>query len=405
MNGSESLVQSVDFELIGAGLGKDVKAALKIALAGGAVFSTGADPLTIFRKTLAGSIRNIEQHPRGKLFQAFLLKGPYENSGEIPVEMVKQRLSDDECAAAINFIYSFMVNSFKGAVTELLATKACMKLIKHLKETSQLPVDVRLYVGDAVRVYRPTGKGFLKGADMYILTQNGGTRRSPAITVAGVVEVKSYKKSRKQLLGQIDQHFRLAKRGLWVDGNEYPGEKITIGYGKNPKMLRIAVLPSDWKLPRSFRFVDTKSGKFLEMEQSKPQREDDEIAQIGNNEWLVTLRWSKEAIAEAAYAMTFWYMEKVGEVIYSNNMPKAWKKMTPAEAGRNAAKMMLYYAILRCRTLREEKRAISLYNTYGFGYALGMNYKNKNGRHEMLWPEDLHEILATGKTKDGGTIQ
>ena len=170
-------------------------------------------------------------------------------------------------------------------------------------------------------------------------------------------------------------------------------------------MLRIAVMPSDWKLPRSFRFVDTKSGKFLEMEQSKPKREDDEISQIGNSEWLVTLRWSREAIAEAAYAMTFWYMEKVGEVIYSNNMPKAWKKMTPAEAGRNAAKMMLYYAILRCRTLREEKRAISLYNTYGFGYALGMNYKNKNGRHEMLWPEDLHEILATGKSKDGGTIQ
>jgi hypothetical protein len=195
MNGSESLVQSVDFGLIGAGLGKDVKDALKNALAGGAVFSTGADPLTIFRKTLAGSIRNIEQHPRGKLFQAFLLKGPYENSGEIPVEMVKQRLSDDECAAAINFIYSFMVNSFKGAVTELLATKACMNLMKHLKETSQLPVDFRLYVGDAVGVYRPTGKGFLKGADMYILTQNGGTRRSSIITVAGVVEVKSYKKS------------------------------------------------------------------------------------------------------------------------------------------------------------------------------------------------------------------
>jgi hypothetical protein len=256
-----------------------------------------------------------------------------------------------------------------------------------------------------VSVYRPKGEGFLKGADMYILAQYSGARRSPAITVAGVVEVKSYRKSRKQVFGQIDQHLRLAKRGLWVDGNEYPGEKITIGYGKNRKMLRIAVLPSDWKLPRSFRFVDTKSGRFLEMERSKPQREDDEISPIGKSEWLVTLRWSKEAIAEAAYAMTFWYMEKVGEVIYSNNMPKAWKKMTPAEAGRNAAKMMLYYAILRCRNIREEKRAISLYNTYGFGYALGMNYRNKNGRHEMLWPEDLHEILATGKTKDGGKIQ
>ena len=287
----------------------------------------------------------------------------------------------------------------------MLAVKACMNLMKHLTKAGQLPTEARLYVGDAVSVFRKAGKGFLKGADMYVLMRDRKTGNVPAIVLAGVIEVKSYRQSRKRLLGQIDQHLRLAKRGLRVDGNEYPGEKIIIGYGKNQKMLRIAVLPSNWKLPRSFRFEDTKSGRFLQMEGGKPQREDDEIAQIGDNEWLVTLRWSKEAIAEAAYEMTFWYMEKVGEVIYSNNMPKVWKKMTPAEAGRNAAKMMLYYAILRCRNIREEKRAISLYNTYGFGYALGMNYKNKNGRHEMLWPEDLHEILATGKTKDGGMIQ
>jgi hypothetical protein len=62
--------------------------------------------------------------------------------------------------------------------------------------------------------------------------------------------------------------------------------------------------------------------------------------------------------------MTFWYMEKIGEVIYSKFVPKGWEEMTPAEAGRNAAKMMLYYAILRCRTMREEQRAIALYNSY-----------------------------------------
>ena len=87
--------------------------------------------------------------------------------------------------------------------------------------------------------------------------------------------------------------------------------------------------------------------------------------------------------------MTFWYMEKIGEVIYSKSMPKGWEEMKPAEAGQNAAKMMLYYAILRCRTIREEQRAIALYNSYGFGYTLGMNYRNTEGRREMLWPQDL----------------
>jgi len=121
----------------------------------------------------------------------------------------------------------------------------------------------------------------------------------------------------------------------------------------------------------------------------------------GNDEWRITLRWSKEALAEAAYEMTFWYMEKVGELIYSNSRPKGWEKMSAGEAGRNAAKMMLYYALLRCRTTRDTQRAIALYNTYGFGYALGMNYRNAEGRREMLWPQDLDEIMSDGKTKYG----
>jgi len=55
--------------------------------------------------------------------------------------------------------------------------------------------------------------------------------------------------------------------------------------------------------------------------------------------------------------------------------------MTPAEAGRNAIKMMLYYAIRPYAlkegegTLSEDEarvmqKAIALYNTYCFGYAL-----------------------------------
>ena len=138
----------------------------------------------------------------------------------------------------------------------------------------------------------------------------------------------------------------------------------------------------------------------LEFESTKPNLKD-EIIQAGDHNWRVTLKWSKEALAQAAFEMTFWYMAKVGEVIYSESVPEAWKKMTPAEAGRNAVKMMLYYAILRCNSTREEQRAIALYNSYCFGYALGMNFKNLEGRREMLWIEDLDEILAAGKTKHG----
>jgi hypothetical protein len=122
----------------------------------------------------------------------------------------------------------------------------------------------------------------------------------------------------------------------------------------------------------------------------------------GNGDWHIVLRWSMEAIAAAAYEMTFWYMEKVGEAIYTQKSgqpdpkPGDWAEMTSAEAGRNAIKMMLYYAIRPDAILAEEAReqnkplprpvarrlgrAIALYNTYGFGYALGMYYRNPQGQ-------------------------
>jgi len=46
-------------------------------------------------------------------------------------------------------------------------------------------------------------------------------------------------------------------------------------------------------------------------------------------------------------------------------------------------------------------RAIALCNTYGFGYALGMNFRNPQGRREMLWPQDMDEIALNGRTENG----
>ena len=100
--------------------------------------------------------------------------------------------------------------------------------------------------------------------------------------------------------------------------------------------------------------------------------------------------------------------------------PKDWAEMTQTEAGRNAIKMMLYHAIRPDAILAEEAKeqkkplpppvarrlslAIALYNTYGFGYALGMNYRNPQSQREMLWPRDLDEISLDGRTANGCRI-
>lgn len=397
------LVNTVGFDLVGFDLGRDIESALNEALIDGAVFQEGSNPLVIFRKALASSIVDIEAHPRGRLFQKFLLKGPYEDSGKIPTELVNQRLSDSETASAITFIYAHMVNCFKGAITELLATKPCMRLMKRLQQNGQLPSDARLYVGDSVKIHQQKGKGLLKGGDQYILIQHRRSGGDAGISVVGVTEVKSYLLSHKRLCEQLDRHLLRSKQGLRVNNVDYPAKMVHVGYGSDHKEFRTIVVPSTWKLPRVFQFKKTETGRMLHVESANPSWKN-KIVQTGEHDWRITLRWSKEALAQAAFEMTFWYMAKVGEVIYSESMPKEWKKMSPTAAGRNAVKMMLYYAILRCNRAREKQRAIALYNSYCFGYALGMNFKNAKGRREMLWPEDLDEILAVGKTKHGCTL-
>jgi hypothetical protein len=404
MSDAAVLVNSADFNLLGPNLGRDVKAAIELALLRGAVFPEERDALTIFREALSTSIRDIESHPRGRLFQEFLLKGPYENVGEIPRNIVKKRLSDADTAKAITFIFSHMVNCFKGAITEFLAARACLYLLKRLQDNGDLSRNTRLYVGDSVAIPRNRGKGVLKGADLHILHKQDCSGGASYISVVGVVEVKSYIRSQRLLRKQLEQHLRRVQRGLHIKGVDYPAKQISLGDGKHKRIHRIAVVPSSWKLPRSYRYEDSEGGRLLHVDRGEPPRDDDEIAETHGSEWRITLRWSKEALAEAAYEMTFWYMGKIGEVIYSNSFPKRWETMTPREAGRNAAKMMLYYAILRSRDVREEQRAIALYNSYGFGYALGMNFRNAEGRREMLWPQDLDEILSDGITTNGCTL-
>jgi hypothetical protein len=160
-------------------------------------------------------------------------------------------------------------------------------------------------------------------------------------------------------------------------------------------------VPASWKLSRAIVFEGVEGRKVLRMPEAEPPGQEDRIVRLRHSDWRITLRWSEEALASAAYEMTFWYMAKVGEVLYRDGVPQEWSAMSPAEAGQNAVKMMLYYAILRVRSRPEEQRAIALYNTYGFGYALGMSFRNQQGRREMLWPEDLNEIAANGVTRHG----
>ena len=399
------LAEKSGFDILGLDIGRNVELSIAEAISGGAVFAERAHPLVIFRAALGASIRDIESHPRGCLFQRFLKDGPYERDGPTPRALAGQRLSDDEVESTITFIFSHMVNCFKGAVAELLACGPLSRLVDRLKTSGHLPSGARLYVGDAVSVLSPTDTTLRKGADFHVLAAAPRAGSQCHIELLGVAEVKSYPRLQERLRVQLNRHIKRAASGIRVRSTSWPAEASRLDVVQCRRPIRVAVVPSIWRLPRSFSFETTARGRVLHIDPGAPPPEGDRVKQIGSNEWRVTLRWSYEALAQAAYEMTFWYMGKVGEVIYTREMPKNWRGMTPAEAGRNSVKMMLYYAIPRCRSPHEAQRAVALYNAYCFGYVLGMNFQNAAGRREMLWPEDLDQIAATGRTQSGCRIR
>jgi hypothetical protein len=168
--------------------------------------------------------------------------------------------------------------------------------------------------------------------------------------------------------------------------------------------LKVLVIPAYWQLSRAVRFALRGDVRVLLQPDDMPTEATDHIEWQSARDVRITLRWSREALAQAAYDMTFWYMSRVGERVFAGDKNK-WPEMTPEAAGRNAATEGLYAAIIRARTKSEWNRAVALYNTYGFGYALGMNYRAQKGTRQMLWPEDLDQIAATGASKEGWRIR
>lgn len=389
----------VDLSQLPEHLARDIEDSLATALAGGAVFAQDADPSSIAQSALSAAVRDIETHPRGESLRRFLTVGPYHDGGEIPLGF-EDRLSDEETAAVIAFLYSHTVQTFQGALAELLAAGPCLRLVETLQEEGRLPEKARLFVGDTVLAGASGRYGRFKAADFHILVEDEPTR---TITVAGVVEVKSFRRSRRRLDLQLAEHLARVAGGIIVRGIAYPPDQIRMSWDGRTS-IAVRVVPDRWSLPRSFRFEEVDGGTFLHVEPPIPPNAEDLVKAVGPGKWEITLRWSQEALAAVALEMAFWWMEVFGEVLYADGVPPEWCELSPAEAGRNAAKMMLYYAILRSRDRREESRAIALYNSFGFGYAPGMNFRDSRRRRHMLWAEDLREILEKGRTAKGCRI-
>jgi hypothetical protein len=257
-----------------------------------------------------------------------------------------------------------------------------------------------LYAGNAVWLRGRSG-GWKKGADAHVL--RAVPDRSNLFEQLAVVEVKSYVPALPEVLRQLEGHVARARGGARIENGREPALEVELQV-KQPQLF-VLVHPSRWRLPREFWFEEVAGHRVLRSPPVCPPPDAGGVDRVGPDTWRLTLPWSQEAIAASAYALTFWYMGQLGAELYAAGVPREWAEMSAAEAGQNAAKLMLYYAILRCTTKREWQRALALYNSYGFGYSLGMNFFDSDGAREMLWAQDLDEIAAHGITEHGCRIR
>lgn len=382
-----------------AALSQDLRTSLDAGLAAGVVFEVEGDADALFRAAVRQAITAIESEDQDDLLPRFLSVGPYYVNGEIPRGDADRYMTDDEVAAAIRFIHSSAINSFQGQLAKMLAVGPVVRLADTIISGRTDPPQV--FVGDTVLAHPPRRiKQWAKAADFHLLdVHEAPDGAMSSVMVRGVVEVKSYPSTPDKLRTQLERHVARARRGLKILGAKTWPTQVVVGDGAAGP-AQIFVVPDTWKLPRRFWFETEGDSSFLHVEPPAPPAGDDRVERLGPREWLVTLRWSQEALAEAAYAMTFWYMGELGRLLYAEHgVPGEWSEMKPEEAGQNAVTMMLYYAILRARTVREESRAIALYNSYGFGYTLGASFVDRRGRREVLFYEDLHEILEHGRSR------
>jgi hypothetical protein len=190
--------------------------------------------------------------------------------------------------------------------------------------------------------------------------------------------------SQKKILAQIDNHAARLGKDIRLAGRVWQIASIPL---TGHEFVRVVVMPSTWKVSRKFHLKKTKDGRRMVFHEIRKPPNRTQVVELEKNLWKVTLDWSEEALYQAGFEMTFWYMSQVGEHVFtSESLPKDWKEMTPAAAGYNSIKEKLYYTLLRPITKRQARLATRLYNVYCFGYPLGADHT------EMLWPQMIEQM-------------
>lgn len=336
-----------------------------------------------FQASLAEIIGAIQETRRFALLKRFIVHGCLLPSWYTKSNNSPNPLKDGELVKCVNFITGHMVTKFQGELAEILARQALRDFMLDLQADGELPVDSSLVFGDEIRCRSPRCRGSVKGPDALYVTAPANAK----IRIHAIAEIKSGYVSPAELDSQGVGHLAAVRRGVFISHTWYEPPQIRT----DEPPLRVYVTPSTWPLSRRFHWEPTANGRVLIMDEQNLPLTPPVPKRTSERVWDVKLAWSHDALRAAGFRLAHAYMAEVGEALAAEGLAR--KDMSPGDAGMNDLLHQLHIAIFRQQDVEPNKgrreKTINLYNVLGFGWALGHEFRDKDGDIAILYPEDL----------------
>jgi hypothetical protein len=345
---------------------------------------------------------NFDVHPRSRLLLLLLRDD--------------SQLTDEELVDTFEFIYSYLVNQFKGELAELLAWPVLNDFVELLTKRGRAPAGTQVVPGSLIEERRAKDgvlqRGWYKGADALLVLRadaatGSGSNHLPdaSLAVIGVVEIKSYRPRRADVLFQLRNHVRRLSMGFRLSGSEIAPSRAFVGFVERGGRVRYASLTKHVPVARIERLVIRPSRK---ARQARP------VELWGTRTWVAELVPDAVDLAEAGYRFADWFLGKAGAEVFRSpgepgllsdveRVPNPWPHMSPEEAARNALRQAMYVVgsreIFEADRGRAAKRVRRARATFRWLYnALCYGYHRASGDH-LQFPEehpDLPRVTAGG---------
>lgn len=207
-----------------------------------------------------------------------------------------------------------------------------------------------------------------------------GTR----LGIAGVIEIKSYRKKPEEMAVQTAKHVRRLRRALRIGTRELAGDAYDF------------VLPDGSRVPAASAPMDVGVPSLCVRTPPSPLTK---ATLTDGLSAVAELPFTKAELSKAAFAMAEWFLARLGPVVFHlpddprpGTVLTGWPEDSLEDAGRWATREAFHHMAGRLERYRHRndsartKRALR--NTYWLYNAMGWGYEYARG-DRMVWGSDL----------------